>query len=44
VAAFYGVAAVIVGAWLPAGEAARVDPVHALSLGAHAEGAVVRER
>ncbi|MEI9898475.1 MAG: FtsX-like permease family protein [Chthoniobacter sp.] len=41
-AAFFGLATVIVGAWLPAAEAARVDPVHALSLGAHAEGAVVR--
>jgi putative ABC transport system permease protein len=41
-AAFYGLATVIVGAWLPAGEAARVDPVQALSLGAHAERAVVR--
>ncbi|MDR3403689.1 MAG: FtsX-like permease family protein [Chthoniobacter sp.] len=42
IAAFFGLATVIVGAWLPAGEAARVDPVHALSLGAHAEGAVTR--
>lgn len=41
-AAFFGMATVAVGAWLPAGEAARVDPVHALSLGAHAEGAVTR--
>jgi len=41
-AAFFGMATVIVGAWLPAGEAARVDPVQALSLGAHAEGAVTR--
>lgn len=42
VAGFFGMATVIVGAWLPAGEAARVDPVQALSLGAHAEGAVTR--
>jgi putative ABC transport system permease protein len=42
VAGAYGLAAVVAGAWLPAGEAARVDPVEALSLGAHAENAVVR--
>jgi putative ABC transport system permease protein len=41
-AAFFGMGTVIVGAWLPAGEAARVDPVHALSLGAHADAAVTR--
>jgi putative ABC transport system permease protein len=41
-AAFFGMATVLIGAWLPAGEAARVDPVQALSLGAHAEGAVAR--
>lgn len=42
IAAFFGVATVIVGAWLPAAEAARVDPVQALSLGARAEWAAVR--
>lgn len=42
VAAFFGLATVIVGAWLPAAEAARVDPVQALSLGAHAERAAMR--
>ena len=37
VAAAFGLVTVLAGAWLPAAEAARVDPVRALSLGAHAE-------
>ncbi len=41
-AAVFGFAAVLVGAWLPASEAARINPVAALSLGAHAEQAVAR--
>jgi putative ABC transport system permease protein len=41
-AAFFGFGAVLAGAWLPASEAARVDPVAALSLGGHAEQAVAR--
>jgi putative ABC transport system permease protein len=41
-AILFGLAAVIAGAWLPAGEAARVDPVQALSLGSHGEIAVAR--
>ncbi len=41
-AAVLGFGAVLLGAWLPASEAARVNPVAALSLGAHAEQAVAR--
>ena len=42
IASFFGLATVIVGAWLPAAEAARVDPVESLSLGAHAGTARAR--
>jgi len=42
VAGLFGLVAVIAGAWLPAGEAARVDPVNALSLGGHSEIAIQR--
>jgi putative ABC transport system permease protein len=42
IAAAFGIGAVLAGAWLPAGEAARVDPVAALSLGAHAERSIAR--
>lgn len=38
-AAALGLGAVLAGAWFPADEAARVDPVGALSAGAHAERA-----
>ncbi len=41
-AAIFGFGAVLLGAWLPASEAARINPVAALSLGAHAEQAVAR--
>jgi putative ABC transport system permease protein len=41
-AAALGVAAVFAGAWFPADEAARVDPVSALSAGAHAERSETR--
>ena len=41
-AAALGVAAVISGAWFPADEAARIDPVAALSTGAHAERSEAR--
>ena len=41
-AVVFGFGAVLVGAWLPASEAARINPVAALSLGAHAEQAVAR--
>ncbi|MEA3211058.1 MAG: putative transport system permease protein [Chthoniobacter sp.] len=41
-AAAFGFAAVLIGAWMPANEAARIDPVGALSLGAHAERSVER--
>jgi putative ABC transport system permease protein len=41
-AATFGFGAVLIGAWRPADEAARIDPVSALSLGAHAEVAVAR--
>lgn len=36
-AASFGMAAVLAGAWLPANEAAQVDPVRALSIGGHME-------
>jgi len=36
-AAGFGIAAVLAGAWLPANEAARIDPVGVLSGGAHEE-------
>jgi putative ABC transport system permease protein len=36
-AAMFGLAAVIVGAWVPSAEASRVDPIGSLSFGAHAE-------
>lgn len=42
IAATYGLAAVLVGAWLPASEAAEVDPVAALSLGDRMERAESR--
>lgn len=35
--AVFGIGAVIIGAWVPANEAAQVDPVSALSLGGHAQ-------
>jgi putative ABC transport system permease protein len=38
-AAAFGFAAVIAGAWVPAAEASRVDPVGVLSLASHAEAA-----
>jgi putative ABC transport system permease protein len=41
-AALFGFGAVLLGAWLPASEAARIDPVSALSLGSHAEQAGAR--
>ena len=41
-AAGFGFGAVLAGAWLPAGEAAKIDPVAALSLGAHAERSLAR--
>ena len=42
VAAVFGIVAVLAGAWLPADEAARLDPVGALSHGTHAERSVAR--
>ncbi len=42
VAAIFGLGAVLAGAWMPANEAARIDPVAALSLGAHAERSIER--
>ncbi|MGB8169170.1 MAG: FtsX-like permease family protein, partial [Chthoniobacteraceae bacterium] len=42
VAAIFGIGAVLAGAWMPANEAARIDPVAALSLGAHAERSIER--
>jgi len=39
-AAIFGLGSVLLGAWLPASAAAAVDPVAALSLGAHRERAV----
>lgn len=41
-AAIFGIGAVLAGAWLPANDAARIDPVRALSLGAHAERSFAR--
>lgn len=41
-AAFFGICAVVAGAWLPANEAAHTDPVRALSMGAHAERSFTR--
>ena len=40
----YGLAAVLAGAWLPADEASRIDPVQALSAGAYAAHSVTRRR
>jgi putative ABC transport system permease protein len=37
VAAAFGVAAVIAGAWMPAAEASRIDPIATLSLAIHTE-------
>ncbi len=42
IAALFGLASVLVGAWRPAAEAARVNPVESLSLGAHASVAQMR--
>jgi putative ABC transport system permease protein len=39
-AATFGLGSVLAGAWLPAAEATRVEPVEALSPGAHAQAAV----
>ena len=45
VAAFiYGILSVVAGAWLPAGEASRIDPVQALSPGGYAERAIADRR
>jgi putative ABC transport system permease protein len=41
-AALFGFGVVLVGAWWPANEASRVDPVAALSVGEHAQRAVSR--
>ncbi len=41
-AAVFGFGVVLIGAWRPADEASRIDPVGALSLGAHAERAVAQ--
>jgi putative ABC transport system permease protein len=41
-AAVFGFGTVLVGAWRPASEAARIDPVAALSLGTHAEQAILQ--
>ena len=41
-AAVFGFGAVLAGAWLPANYAAKINPVAALSLGAHAERSVAR--
>jgi len=43
-AATFGIAAVIAGAWVPAAEASRVDPVGVLGLASHAETAPERQR
>jgi putative ABC transport system permease protein len=42
VAAIFGLGSVLAGAWIPASDAARIDPVAALSLGAHAERTLER--
>jgi putative ABC transport system permease protein len=42
IAAIFGLGTVVLGAWLPADEAARIDPVGALSLGSHAEQTTAR--
>ncbi len=41
-AAIFGIGSVLLGAWLPASEAAAVDPVGSLSLGAHQERTTAR--
>jgi putative ABC transport system permease protein len=41
-AAIFGFGAVLLGAWMPANNAARIDPVGALSRGAHAERSAAR--
>jgi len=41
-AGIFGLGAVLIGAWWPANEASRIDPVEALSLGAHAEQSIAR--
>ncbi len=41
-AAIFGFGAVLAGAWLPASDAAKINPVAALSLGAHAERSIAR--
>ena len=41
-AAVFGFGAVLAGAWLPADDAAKINPVAALSLGAHAERSIAR--
>jgi len=43
-AGIYGLLSVFAGAWLPAGEASRIDPVWALSPGAYAEHSAVGMR
>ena len=40
----YGLLAVLAGAWLPAGEASRIEPVQALISGAYAEHSLARPR
>ncbi len=41
-AAIFGFGVVLIGAWWPANEASRIDPVAALSLGAHADQSIAR--
>ncbi len=41
-AAIFGFTAVLVGAWMPANDAAKIDPVGALSLGGNAERSIER--
>jgi putative ABC transport system permease protein len=43
-AGIFGIAAVIAGAWMPANEAAQVDPISTLSLGGHAEASLQNQR